>query len=95
MNMNTATCRAGGGSRQGRAPSERWLLPVPLNAPLIVLDTGVVVRALRDAPSAKNRAISTVSVVRKAARSVRTRLFGQFRSRGSWRFSLGMRNVVA
>jgi hypothetical protein len=54
MSMNTATCRAGGGSRQGRAPSERWLLPVPFNEPLIVLDTGVVVGALRDAPSVKN-----------------------------------------
>ena len=34
------------GASQGRAPSARGLLPAPLNAPLIVLDTGVVVRAL-------------------------------------------------
>ena len=34
------------GASQGRASSARGVLPAPLNAPLIVLDTGVVVRAL-------------------------------------------------
>lgn len=49
------------GAPQGRAPPARGLLPTPLNAPLIVLDTGVVVRALTGRPDS-----SSSEVVRMA-----------------------------
>jgi hypothetical protein len=54
------------GASQGRAPSARGLLPAPLNAPLIVLDTGVVVRALTGRPDSASsevvRAVQTGEV---------------------------------
>ena len=49
------------GASQGRASSARGLLPVSLNAPLIVLDTGVVVRALTGRPdSASSEVVRAV-----------------------------------
>lgn len=54
------------GASQGRASSARGVLPAPLNAPLIVLDTGVVVRALTGRPDSVSsevvRAVQTGEV---------------------------------
>ncbi len=54
------------GASQGRAPSARGLLPVSLNVSLIVLDTGVVVRALTGRPDSASsevvRAVQTGEV---------------------------------
>lgn len=49
------------GAPQGGAPQARGVLPAPLNRPLIVLDTGVVVRALTGRPDS-----SSSEVVRMA-----------------------------
>jgi len=56
------------GASQGGAPQARGLPPGPLSAPLIVLDTGVVVRALTGRPD------SASSEVVRAAQTGEVRL---------------------